>query len=515
LVVWIRLESYASCQVSILRNYRSLRLHLRLRRLHPEFGVWFRSSKHRNFSSGPGILDRNLRTDLSGHSRFDFKNEVCHNSTSISGKTDTALSGLLLQHSRDVRTGHSVKDRRDAYLGHRIPGHLLRIGEPVRLQECKDSTREREGTGASRKGYHEKQETIQIEPAGEAIGLIEFFPVKDTLKVSSSQVLVTYRRVKKTVTLGSFSPPSRGLWSGKLVNPRSSYLGCELEGCRSVSSPKEGAGNSPWDSRFHASISSQLTGRLHKKWIGAVRCASSPLGLALSNGCRRVGLVLGLSLLIVIPVGARPSRGESGTSGGLGYPDLDSLRRLWKATFFRPKPIIEYFIQPLENLRLNSKESTNLRENVIPFAGVPCTRLWITVRNTGKSPIRRLHARAIIHPRRIIGTKTSDSVIELFDRQFGVPFPFLKRGTAVLPFTEFYGELVYETDVAPNNDIVGTCMVSVFVFNTQPLVERLRTAGFAPEGKGTDIIMMIGQQPLFVSFVGDGAHFIELGVKSG
>jgi hypothetical protein len=172
-----------------------------------------------------------------GYLRWSGLWSVLRGQTSASQSDDVAISQNSLPHTEGMaatRTCFSqrVDSRRfpfeePIHVGSRLLESDYRNGSmgPQRLQdESRALSSNREGDVAGRKSRAEKQTIIQIEPRGEAIGLVSFLPVKDIRSISRGQS----REWSLEVSFSSPLPasfPSPQLWlmcisSSRLDSPR-------------------------------------------------------------------------------------------------------------------------------------------------------------------------------------------------------------------------------------------------------------------------------------------------------
>lgn len=127
----------------------------------------------------------------------------------------------LLEHESGCETGVLLQEPRNGRLGvHR----LTHQGRSKCWFTPRLPTIQAEGKRSkkARQTHYEKTQTLQIEPMGESIGLIEFFPVKDIHSVSSSPS----RGWSLTVCFSSPLPasfPSPQLWLMCISSSRQSH----------------------------------------------------------------------------------------------------------------------------------------------------------------------------------------------------------------------------------------------------------------------------------------------------
>jgi hypothetical protein len=146
---------------------------------------------------------------------------------------------------------------------------------------------------------------------------------------------------------------------------------------------------------------------------------------------------------------------------------------------------------------------------IVELAGVPCASLWITVKNEGRTSIKHLRAKAQVIVTEWCGGPVKPDA-DLETHFMGMSFPFLKRGTMSVPWTELHLTLAHDVDLGPLNDIIGTSLIRVLSFNEPELKQRIEKAfpPFPPELKEEYpdtkvVIALIGQNPFLMFTVGD------------
>ncbi len=170
-----------------------------------------------------------------------------------------------------------------------------------------------------------------------------------------------------------------------------------------------------------------------------------------------------------------------------------------KPFYLRPKPVIEHVVKSSEPLAQTTQEEIRLMGNPLSLAGVPCARLWVTVTNRGRSPVKQMRARVRVHTRTVRNHPVGLDFTDLWLKQYEAPFPYVKtsRGITPVAWTQFQGAVSYETDMAPMNDMVASSVISVLSFADPILYQKFNQA--LRQTMKQPIVIMIGQSPIILS----------------